>query len=107
MVPLINDGQMLGMLALPGARPSYVLDALVELCNHLTTPLPARSGVVAGDWNVRGGPSLAEGVVGELHTGERVQVWGSVTQADGQWLLVRTVSGGLAGWLFHTALDEA
>jgi hypothetical protein len=104
---LINDGQMLGMLALPGARPSWVLDALVDLCNHLTTPLPARSGVVAGDWNVRSAPSRESGAIGELHTGERVQVWGSVMQIDGQWLLVRAADRKLAGWLFHTALDDA
>jgi hypothetical protein len=105
-VSAITDGAMLAMLALPGARPAYALDALVDLCNHLSLPLPLRSGRVAGDWNLRAAPSRESAIVGELHTGAVVQVWGQLTQPDDLWLLIRTTDRTAAGWLYHTALDE-
>lgn len=103
---MIGDGVMLALLALPGARPAYALDALVELCNHLSVPLPLRSGLVNGSWNLRAGPGRETAAVGELAHGELVEVWGQLGNAQGEtWLTVRSADRQRAGWLLAAALD--
>jgi hypothetical protein len=103
---MIDNGVMLAMLALPGSRPGYALDALVELANHLTVPLPLRSGTVNGSWNLRAGTGKETAAVGEFNTGDLVEVFGQIVNQQGEtWLLVRSIDRKQAGWLFATALD--
>lgn len=103
---MISAGVMLAMLALPGARPEYALEALVDLCHHLSIPLPICSGTVSGSWNLRAGPGRETAMVGELAHGELVEVWGQLVNAQGEtWLTVRSADRQRAGWLLVAALD--